>query len=145
MFIQLIVAACIASMSSTGFIQNGQHVSEPPAPNPSAILAAARTIFVRSNTVYVKRKAVESALHGRREFREYGLVVTKNETEADLILEIDRSLFTLEYPFTVIDRKTRIVVASGNVTSLFGTIAGKISSSIVKQFKSVHAPPKKKG
>lgn len=112
--------------------------------DPRALLASARTIYVNSQSAFVKNKAMISALNDHKELRQYGLAVTDSASTADLMLSIDRSSFTIEYSFTVIHVRTRIVVASGHVNSLFGTVPGKIANSFAKQLKAAHQPPKGK-
>lgn len=107
---------------------------------PKEMLSQARSIFVRSNTGFLKRKTLEDRLLKRKDFQQFGLVITKAEYGADLIMEVDHNHLTFRFPFTVKDSKTSIVVASGNVSSLlFRTVAGKIADSFMKQFKAARA------
>jgi hypothetical protein len=101
--------------------------------DPPAILASARVIFVCSRTGFVKSEVIESELLKRAEFQQSGLLVTKDPKAADLVMEVRRSNFTTEYPYVVVDTRTRLVVASGRVNSLFGTAAGKIAKGFIKQ------------
>ena len=103
--------------------------------NAATILGNARTIYIWSRTVFVKQEVIESALLNRDDYRESGLLITKNEREADLILTVRRANFTTEYPYDVVDQKTGLVVAGGKVNSLFGTAAGKIANGFMKQIK----------
>ncbi len=112
--------------------------------DPKALLVSARTIYVNSQSAFVKNKAMISALNDHKELREFGLAVTDSASTADLMLSIDRAPFTIEYSFTVIHIRTRIVVASGHVNSLFGTVPGKVANSFAKQLKAAHQPTKGK-
>ena len=74
-----------------------------------------------------------------------GLVITRDESVADLILELEHDVFT-KYVYTAIDRRTNIVVASGKLSSLGGTVAGKVAKRFLKQVLQARAtappPPK---
>lgn len=108
--------------------------------DPTAILTAARVIYVCSRTAFVKSEVIENELLKRAEFQRAGLLITKDSASADLIMEVRRSNFTTEYPYVVVDPKTRLVVASGKVNSLFGTAAGKIARGFMKQVQKARTP-----
>lgn len=115
--------------------------AEPESPkDPAAILAAARIIHVRSRTGFVKSEVIENELLKRAEFQQAGLLITKDPRAADLVIEVRRSNFTTEYPYVVVDPRTRLVVASGKVNSLFGTAAGKIAKGFMKQVQKARTP-----
>lgn len=115
-----------------------QAATERPT-EPAGILAAARTLHVRSRTVLVKSEVIESALGKRTDFQQSGLVLTKDSLSADLTMEVRRSNFTSEYPYVVIDSRTQLIVASGKVNSLFGTAAGKIAKGFMKQVQKARS------
>lgn len=100
-------------------------------PNPNAILASTKVIFVKSTSVLVGKEVIETKLRKRSEFQALGLVITRDELEADLILEVRHDVFT-KYVYTAIDPRTQIVVASGKLSSLGGTVAGKVAKRFMK-------------
>ena len=67
-----------------------------------------------------------------------GLVITRNAEVADLILEVHHDRFT-KYVYTAIDAKANIVVASGKLSSLGGTVAGKVAKRFLKQMMKARA------
>lgn len=106
----------------------------------AAILANARTIFVHSRTGLVKSEVIESELQKRGDFQRAGLLLTKDQRAADLTIEVRRTNFTTEYPYVVIDSRTKLIVASGKVNSLFGTAADKIAKGFMKQWERARTP-----
>jgi hypothetical protein len=111
-----------------------------PIKDPAAIFTNARTIHIRSRTAFVKSEVIENELLKRVEFQQAGLLITTDPSSADLILEVRRSNFTTEYPYVVVDPRTKLVVASGKVNSLFGTAAGKIAKGFIKQLQKARTP-----
>ena len=103
----------------------------PPA-DPTTALKSAKTIFVRSNSLLVKGAVVEDKLQKRKEFESLSLKITRDLNGADLILELRHDLFTM-YVYTVVDRRSGVVVASGKLSSLGGTVAGKVAKRFLKQ------------
>jgi len=67
-----------------------------------------------------------------------GLVITRDESAADLVLQVDHDVFT-KYVYTAVDPRSKIVVASGKLSSLGGTVAGKVAKRFLKQVMQVRA------
>jgi len=102
------------------------------SPDPTAILRSAKTIYVKSSSLLVGEAVIEDKLRKRSEFQQLGLVITRDPYEADLVFELKHDLFTM-YVYTAIDPNTNIVVASGKLSSLGGTVAGKVAKRFLKQ------------
>jgi hypothetical protein len=106
--------------------------------DPVAALRSAKVIFVRSSSLLVGAAVVEDKLQKRAEFSQMGLVITRDIETADLVLELHHDIFT-KYVYTAIDRKTSMVVASGKLSSLGGTVAGKVAKRFLKQVMQARA------
>jgi hypothetical protein len=98
-----------------------------------------RRVFVRSTSLLVSAAVVEDKLLKQPEFSQLGLVITRDPYEADLILELRHDVLT-KYVFTVVDAKTRTVIAGGKLSSLGGTVAGKLAKRFVKDIARVDSP-----
>src|SRR5215212_1598182 len=124
---------------ATPVIVDGKPAPALPKPKPAAvpsdpttILRSAKTIYIQSSSILVKEAVIEAKLRKRSEFNQLGLVITRDPSEADLVLELNHDLFTM-YVYTAIDPKTNIVVATGKLSSLGGTVAGKVAKRFLKQ------------
>jgi hypothetical protein len=108
-------------------------VSTPPAAvDPASVLRRARFVLVRSDSAFISGREVEDSLRKRKEFQAWGMVITRNEAQADLIIEITRKPLTRRFTFSVLDPRTSEVVTSGKTRSvLFGK---KISNKIAEKF-----------
>ena len=102
------------------------------AVDPATILRKARFVMVRSDSAFVSGREVEDSLRKRKEFRAWGMVITRSEAQADLVIEITRKPLTRRFTFSVIDPRTSEVVTSGKTRSvLFGK---KIPNKIAEKF-----------
>jgi hypothetical protein len=110
--------------------------NEATHPSPNEVLRSAQTIFIRSNSVYFNGTTLENSLLQQDDFQEWGLVITRDEADADLIIEVGRKLFTTSFIFSVLDPRHKRVVASGRVNSIGGTVEGKITESFMKKMRS---------
>jgi len=107
-------------------------LAQQPTTDPAAILRSVKTIYVKSSSIFVGVAVVEDKLRKRKEFQQLGLAITRDEKEADLILELRHDVFTM-YVYTAIDPRTNVVVATGKLSSLGGTVAGKVAKRFMKQ------------
>lgn len=103
--------------------------------NPKALLRNASTISVKSHSVYFDSGTLENALRKNSKFEKLGFTLIKSDTEADIVIEVERVLFTPVFTFRAIDRKTKIIVATGKATSIIGLrLIHSASSSMAGQF-----------
>jgi hypothetical protein len=126
----LLVSLAITSMvplSRATF--QAQDISRPKSSPPET---ATRRVLVRSKALLVRAAVLEEKLLKRPEFNQLRLVITRDESEADIILELRHDLLT-KYVFTVVDTRTQTVLAGGKVSSLGGTVAGKVAKRFVKE------------
>ncbi len=115
----------------------------PRATDPATLMRTARVVLVRSHTAFVSQKEVEDSLRKRKEFRAWGMSITRSDADADLIIEIERKSFSRRFTFSVIEPRTLLVVTSGKTRSvLFGKkIPNKIAEKFVNRFKAARPFP----
>ena len=99
---------------------------------PGDVLVHARTICIETRTVFFTPETLERKLMVEKDFAQLGLVIVKDPKVADLLIQIDRPLFTHQRTYTVFDPKTTVVLLTGNVRAFDGTLAsGPIAQQIV--------------
>lgn len=125
--LSLALIGLFLTISGIGFAQNPSvsAVTTPPA-------AVEKRVFVRSEALLVRAAVVEEKLMKRPEFTKMGLVITRDEASADIILELRHDVLT-KYVYSAVDKKTQTVLAGGKVSSLGGTVAGKVAKRFLKQ------------
>src|SRR5215217_8947244 len=106
--------------------------AQSSTPDPVASLRSAKLIYVKSSSVLVGNSVIEEKLQKRAEFSQMGLVITRDPEAADLILEVHHDRLT-KYVYTAVDTKHNTVVASGKLSSLGGTVAGKVAKRFLKE------------
>lgn len=126
-----LLALCAATAAA-------QSADNPKPRDPTAALRSAKYIYVKSSSLLVGASVVEEKLQQRDEFSRLGLIITRDSNEADLVLELHHDVFT-KYVYTAIDAKTSMVVASGKLSSLGGTVAGKVAKRFLKQVTKARA------
>ena len=122
----VLLGILLAVVAANAFAQNpAMSVTAAPAPAP-------KKVFVRSKALLVRAAVVEEKLMKRPEFNQLNLAVTRDEGDADIILELRHDILT-KYVYSAVDTRTNTVVAGGKVSSLGGTVAGKVAKRFCKQ------------
>ena len=116
------------------FSESGPKRARLAESNKSAedIARSVRYIYVRSLSALVTTEDIENKLRRHPDFQRLGMVVTRQEMDADLILEVRRSVLT-KFVFSAIEPRRLILVASGKLSSLGGTVDDKVATRFMKQ------------
>ena len=105
---------------------------------PIAILKAAKTAVVISRSAFFTADTLNRALVKEKDFGPLHIVLVQDRRVADLVIEIDRPLFTYHFTYSVIDSRTTIVLFTGRLTAFDGdSAAGPIAKALVKEFVNV--------
>jgi hypothetical protein len=109
------------------------------AKSPRALLGRARTIFVSSNTSYFEPVQLQNALRKCSEFEVWEMAIIDGSDKrdvADMIVEVDRPLFTFTFTYKITDRRTGILLTSGKLTAFDGDGAAPLlAKRIVEDIK----------
>ncbi|MGB8259639.1 MAG: trypsin-like peptidase domain-containing protein [Terracidiphilus sp.] len=109
--------------------------------DPKQILKNAHTIYIDSKTAFLTVDTMGRALTQNKDWEKLGLVLVRDPRVADLLIEVDRPLFTYTHTFVISDRKTTIVLGSGKVIAFDGILASSgLAREVVKVFAAVRLP-----
>jgi hypothetical protein len=139
LFILLLFVSALSLSQPASTAAGRSGIQAPAAISSLEALRSARTIFIKSKSVYFKASTLEDELLKREEFLLWGLSITRDESDADLIIEVGRKIFTTHFVYSVIDVRTSHVVAAGKVDSIGGTVEGKISKSFMKKLRTIRS------
>ena len=135
LFLALIILIAVPSIAT---IAKGQKSANEEA-NQRERRPSTHRVFVRSKSLLVRGAVVEDKLLKRPEFRQLGFSITRDESDADMVLELRHDLFTM-YVFSVVDTRSQVVLLSGKLSSLGGTVAGKVAKRFVKEIGQASGP-----
>jgi S1-C subfamily serine protease len=103
------------------------------------MLGAAKTLTVNSKTSFFTPDALENELAKKPELSAWGIKIVRDVRVADIIVSVDRPLFTYDFTYTATDTRTSIVLASGKVTAVDGVRAAPIiAKNLVLQMAKAH-------
>jgi hypothetical protein len=124
------------NLAPPAIVPNSLPASDAP-PAPTVALASARTLHVNSKTSFFTSFMLEKELVNNQEFRSLEVSVLEGNRAGDLVITIDRPLFTYDFTYSVSDGHSGTVLATGKVTALDGPhaapgIAGKLIQELEK-------------
>jgi hypothetical protein len=102
-----------------------------------SLVRQARTIYVAPSE-HLEKKYLEYKLGKYDELRDWGLVLVAEPSAADLVLTVDKT--ALNYIFTLTDRRTSVIVATGKCVAVNGRLAAEyLGKEIVRKIKDARA------
>ena len=117
------------------------------AKSPRYLLAHARTIFICSSTSYFEPIQLQNALRKRSEFDAWEMAIIDrrdNGEIADMIIEVDRPLFTWTFTYKITDR-AGILLSAGKLTAWDSDAAAPLlAKRIVEDIKKARGEDRKR-
>jgi hypothetical protein len=127
----------LGPVTSTGLNQNVVSASDL---SNNELLVRARSIFVVSDTVFVKKEDMEKYLLRQKELEDFRLHVVQNQKDADLVLHVKRIAFTNNFPYSITDRVSSIVVMQGEINAFPSKVPGKIAEALAEKLTAANKP-----
>lgn len=116
--------------------------------SPRALLSRAQTVYVTSCTSYFEPIQLQNALRKRTEFEAWEMLILddwEKRKVADIIIEIDRPLFTFTFTYKITDRANGVLLTSGKITAFDGNIAAPLlTARIIEDIKKARGEVSKK-
>lgn len=116
--------------------------------SPKALLRRARLVFVDSDTSFFEPVQLQNALRKRDEFDAWQMAIIddwQKRNVADVIISIDRPLFTYTFTYKITSRGNSIVLATGKITAFDANDAApKLAQRIMEEMKIARGESKAK-
>ena len=105
--------------------------------DPKQMLRTAKTVYIQSRTAFLTVDTLDRALTLQKDWAKLGISIVQDPRVADVLITIDRPLFTYVHTFVLVDKRTSVVLTSGKVTAFDGIIASDgIAKQLVKAFSA---------
>lgn len=119
----------------------------PPAnPDPAGLIRAARTIHIRSTTIFLRPKLLEDELLKHPDFQSFGLKITSDIKEADLVVDVTLPFLSWTWTYIVTHQASNTQLANGKIREITAGLASpKLARDMVARMQALRAPaPSKK-
>ena len=116
--------------------------------SPKALLRRARVVYVESSTSFFESIQLQNALRKRDEFDTWQMAIVDGYDKrniTDVIIDIDRPLFTYTFTYKITNRSNGVVLATGKVTAWDGNDAApKLAQRIIEEMRIARGESKAK-
>jgi hypothetical protein len=107
---------------------------------PDAALANAQSLRVTSSTTFFSPFMLEKELMANSQFRVLGLNLVNGYRGGDLLINVDRPLFTYDFTFSVTSAQSGVLLLTGKVTAIDGPHAAQgIANKLVQALQDARA------
>jgi len=133
--------AFLLAVAALAMVELASAQQERRLPTNKELVARASSVYVETDTFWMKREALESSLLGKPEFKAWEMQITGRRDLADLVVQVKRIPFSNHFLYTVTDTGTKTIVMAGKVDSLAGTVYGQIAGEICDKMKVFRGDP----
>ena len=114
--------------------------AEHEQPASDAALAQAQSLRVTSSTTFLSPFMLEKELMANSQFRVLGLNLVNGYRGGDLLINVDRPLFTYDFTFSVTSAQSGVLLLTEKVTAIDGPHAAQdIAHKLVKALQEARA------
>jgi hypothetical protein len=110
------------------------------ATSPKNLLSSARTITTWSATDFFDEVQLQNALRKQKDFEALNLAIVDSSTAnnySDIVIKIDRPLFTYTFTYQITNRSNGLVLATGKITAFDGNAAApQLATRILDDIKA---------
>jgi hypothetical protein len=116
----------------------------PPAkPDPAELIRAAKTIHVRSNTVFLKPKLLEDELLKQPEFQALGLKIVTDAKDADLVVDVTLPFLSWMWTYVVTHQASNTQLANGKLREITAGLASpKLAKDMAARLQTLRTTGK---
>jgi uncharacterized caspase-like protein len=119
----------------------------PPAkPEPAELIRAARTIHIRSKTIYLRPKLLEDELLKQPEFQTLDLKIVADAKDADLVMDVTLPFLSWTWTYVVTHQASNTQLANGKIREITAGFASpKLAKDMASRLQTLREPaPSKK-
>jgi hypothetical protein len=117
--------------------------SAPAKPEPAELTRAARTMCVRSNTIFLKPKLLEDELLKQPEFQALGLKFVADVKDADLVVDVTLPFLTWTWTYVVTHQASNTQLANGKIREITAGLASpKLAKDMAARLQALRTTGK---